>query len=644
MLRVAKALIIIGCFCIQTYADETTTNSISINTEDKQTANVRPINYNIILTPYFTDRNSEKYLTFESVVEIELQVERSVNNITLLSNKLLFGRENCSLQTSDGVDIQDFSVDFEPNENLVSFTKSYDQFPQEKLLLKINYTGTISKEEKAGIFIDFYINEKKENVSFIIAILRSKYTSSVLPCFLESDHKATFDVTINDDKNYVALSSMSIKNVSYEGSTATSVFKKTPPMDINQLGLCVLDFKNISNDAENITVWTTQELLRKKLDFANTSTQYWLTNHSMTVCADVKPKDWIIVNKQYTGFYIVNYDKTNWELIIDYLMSPDYKKIHLFNRYQLLNDAFLLAHEDKLDLTILLRLHSYLKNETNCLAWYPGFLVLDWLGIQLVYTESYPKFQEYALKIMQKLIDTIGFRENEQDDDFTKTCRARLFSVACKMGHQLCHKIALEKFEAWLRDPINNLIASNLEDAVLCYGLHNYENLDELFTSLDNKSRSYDPNTVESLNNVAGCSGNETFLRKRLNKFKNDSILDTFTLLSMMLDHNAIKLDTTLDLVTDDLYKIIRWKRNNIMPLLFENAAGKVTSQSQRAKISRPIYRRAYKNAVNRGLDKSNKRIEWLKRNEQSVVNFITELPQQQPLHDSNEKTIKFNQ
>ena len=50
----------------------------------------------------------------------------------------------------------------------------------------------------------------------------------------------------------------------------------------------------------------------------------------------------VIFNVQETGYYRVNYDKQNWELIIKQL-NEDHTKIHVINRAQIIDDAINLA-------------------------------------------------------------------------------------------------------------------------------------------------------------------------------------------------------------------------------------------------------------------------------------------------------------
>ncbi|XP_029162529.1 aminopeptidase Q-like isoform X3 [Nylanderia fulva] len=95
----------------------------------------------------------------------------------------------------------------------------------------------------------------------------------------------------------------------------------------------------------------------------------------------INKNKWIIVNLQQTGYYRVNYDPENWRRIAHYLNSEDYINIHVLNRAQIIDDAFHLVMEKKLNSSIFWELVRYLpRREKNYLAWYPMIKVFEYLS------------------------------------------------------------------------------------------------------------------------------------------------------------------------------------------------------------------------------------------------------------------------
>lgn len=74
-----------------------------------------------------------------------------------------------------------------------------------------------------------------------------------------------------------------------------------------------------------------------------------------------------------TGYYRVKYDAQNLQKIIQTLHS-EHTRIHVLNRAQIIDDAFVLKMRKLLILdTQFFELMNYLSQETDYIAWYPVF-------------------------------------------------------------------------------------------------------------------------------------------------------------------------------------------------------------------------------------------------------------------------------
>lgn len=62
-----------------------------------------------------------------------------------------------------------------------------------------------------------------------------------------------------------------------------------------------------------------------KLDFSVTKPNTWLKPEEFMMITEtgISPKDWVLFNINETGFYRVNYDSKNWNMLIEYLNDPD---------------------------------------------------------------------------------------------------------------------------------------------------------------------------------------------------------------------------------------------------------------------------------------------------------------------------------
>lgn len=94
------------------------------------------------------------------------------------------------------------------------------------------------------------------------------------------------------------------------------------------------------------------------------------------------------------GYYRVNYNDYNWNLITNYLNTENYKLIHVLNRAQLLDDSFHLAQDSYIGShTIFLNITRYLRQEGDGIAWYPAFRAFSYLNTALRDTEDHKLFK-----------------------------------------------------------------------------------------------------------------------------------------------------------------------------------------------------------------------------------------------------------
>ena len=104
--------------------------------------------------------------------------------------------------------------------------------------------------------------------------------------------------------------------------------------------------------------------------------------------------NWLLGNIKHAGFYRVNYDTHNWNLLIKELNEGDHELIDVISRAQLLDDSFNLGKAEYIDQTIFLRVAGYLRRETDGIPFQAASDGLNYIGNMLVsnYT-SHKKFQ-----------------------------------------------------------------------------------------------------------------------------------------------------------------------------------------------------------------------------------------------------------
>lgn len=209
-----------------------------------------------------------------------------------------------------------------------------------------------------------------------------------------------------------------------------------------------------------------------QLDFNTTQPSQWMKAvKSITLDLNLKRAEWVILNIQETGYYRVNYDKMNWQMIIRQLKSESFKDISTINRAQLIDDALNLARAGRLDYATALDVTSYLEHETEYLPWKAALTAMHYLDDMLIRMPSYDKFRVYILKLLDNVYKQVGFIDNPGDPQLTVFTRIDVLSWACSFGHEDCVQNAVKQFYNWRNTPNpnkNNPISPNLKMVVYC--------------------------------------------------------------------------------------------------------------------------------------------------------------------------------
>lgn len=94
------------------------------------------------------------------------------------------------------------------------------------------------------------------------------------------------------------------------------------------------------------------------------------------------------------GYYRVNYDPINWDLISKYLLNPElYKNIAPSNRAQLIDDALNLARSGYIDYSTAMNVTQYLAHEYDYVPWKAAINTLYFIDNLMMSEAEYYKFK-----------------------------------------------------------------------------------------------------------------------------------------------------------------------------------------------------------------------------------------------------------
>lgn len=307
-------------------------------------------------------------------------------------------------------------------------------------------------------------------------------------------------------------------------------------------------FNNANTKSDKLWYIPFNYAVKSNADFRDTEASHYLLNvTSVKVDDKLSSDDWLILNKQSTGYYRINYDEQNWNLIIRDLIDHPYK-IHLRNRAQLMHDAYSFSISNRLPHSILLEMLTYLVNEDEYAPWSTANGIIDTYNHYLSGDANYQDFKDFAAEIVRPIYVRLGVNDVHGEQHYRKYTRNVIIHMACAYGLDVCLLETNDK----LKDLMNSNIAiePNLEYQVYCNGLR--QSSDEVFNFVFNKLMN---TTEQSLRNnlisALGCSLKEsqleTFVASSIDTNNNLRSQERTIILSAAYSRGQVGLYATID-------------------------------------------------------------------------------------------------
>lgn len=188
----------------------------------------------------------------------------------------------------------------------------------------------------------------------------------------------------------------------------------------------------------------------------------WMKNTHETVAISKTKYSWIKANVGQTGFYRVNYDKTNWKRLVKQLDS-NHKVFASVDRGGLIDDAFNLARAGQLDMSTALSLTAYLEKEREYIPWSTALGHLGFIGSMLSMRPSYGDYRKYIVKKVKPLEKYVGW---ESEGDILKMyLRNNVLSTLASHGDAHAVNYSLTGFRMWMKNQ-SLVISPHIRDIV----------------------------------------------------------------------------------------------------------------------------------------------------------------------------------
>uniref|UniRef100_A0A3Q1F5F9 Aminopeptidase n=1 Tax=Acanthochromis polyacanthus TaxID=80966 RepID=A0A3Q1F5F9_9TELE len=215
----------------------------------------------------------------------------------------------------------------------------------------------------------------------------------------------------------------------------------------------------------NVPIWV--------MSYISEPSLVWLEATLETVAKEefiAKDGEWILANVNSTGYYRVNYNLENWQLLLK-VLETNRHLIPLMNRGQLIDDAFNLARAKLIDVTLALNSTLFLRNEREFLPWESAVTNLHYFVLMFDRSEVYGPMQEYLRNQVEGLYNFYRNYTNNStvpEDHSEQHNQVNAIWMACSNGLPECVEMAKMKFAEWMQPNGTNNIHPNLRSVIYC--------------------------------------------------------------------------------------------------------------------------------------------------------------------------------
>ncbi|KAF7266417.1 hypothetical protein GWI33_020248 [Rhynchophorus ferrugineus] len=225
--------------------------------------------------------------------------------------------------------------------------------------------------------------------------------------------------------------------------------------------------------------------------------------------SDLQNDSWILVNIDENGFFRVNYDEYNWNLLSQQLRrNPN--RVPVSNRGHLIDDAFQLAKTGLINYTIAFDLVKYLTiTEINYVPWYAALRNMEELRVIISNYEYSGLYDDFILKLVRPIFDEMGTIERTADTQNEKLLRLLIVTSACRLRYWKCSQWARTMYGEWMgtsNPDETNIINVDYRYIVQCSAINSGGPEEWDFLWKRTKSPSISPTDLETAYMSLGCT------------------------------------------------------------------------------------------------------------------------------------------
>ncbi|XP_052753553.1 membrane alanyl aminopeptidase-like [Galleria mellonella] len=364
-------------------------------------------------------------------------------------------------------------------------------------------------------------------------------------------------------------------------------------------------------------------------DFTNTKPSHIISNSMNYINRGSVGDEWVIFNRQQTGFYRVNYDDYTWNLILNALKT-NITLIHENNRAQIVNDLFQFARSGIMSYSRALNLLSFLETETAYAPWVTALTAFNWLINRLASTpETLAKLHSLITVWGKTVMDELTYYPDEDESFMRSYFRYQVVPTMCVVDAPGCRDAAVSQFKQLVESNGSYEVPVDSRTWVYCNGLRYGTESD--FNFLWYRFRTHHVYTEKSLIlNVLGCTPHQSSLYTLLDAIVEDNYLirqqDYTTAFNSAVTGNEGNTKIVLNYIQNNLAKVEAGFKSLAIPLSYISSRLRTEEEVNEFQLwateNREALGSSY-NSVMNGANSALDSIKWALEVQDDILDYI---------------------
>lgn len=295
--------------------------------------------------------------------------------------------------------------------------------------------------------------------------------------------------------------------------------------------------------------------------------------------------DWVILNRQQTGYYRIQYDDNNYNLIMTELNDGNLNKIHPINRAQIIDDLHEFVLRNRVSAKHLCNAINYLSKEKSYGPWQAANKMLSEWHHNFQASKKLKSFQSIVGKMVAPHYDHLTINDADNEPILNKLSRNIAINLACEYGTRKCLQETYGKFQEIIN---GKKIKPNIRFAAIFNGIRsaNDEEITKLWSLfLKSDDKVVRQEIVSSLGNIAKDTTLDEYLKKSIADF-NDKPVDAIErtkIITAIAERSQKGLSLAIEFLANEMEKVQKVTRS--MPNILRTIGGFVLTKDIESKV-----------------------------------------------------------